>query len=384
MIKVKNLIKKLKNLVIKLNIYNYILLIKLLNKNLRVPLTGLKMESTIQLGLCCINTILRKKNIFSSRSIILKTFDTKGIDYLKEKIIQNLKDTLVMIEWNYKHGIHVFRLSSELFPHKSNPRAPEYTFDFAIELLQEIGKKAKKYNQRLTFHPGQYNVIGTPHKEAFEHTVSDLKYHADIFDIMDLDKNSVIVIHGGGVYLDKHKTKQRWCRQFHLLPENVQSRIVIENCEKNFSIVDCLEISDELNIPVVFDTHHYNCYKILHPDEEFQDPFYYIPEILETWKRRNIKPKFHVSQQGKGRLGHHSDYIDELPGYLLEIPKLYNVSIDIMIEAKMKEQAIFKLYNTYPQFKNVNIKGPSQEWVNKNVKDCLCCTNNSKTGPFKL
>ena len=69
---------------------------------------------------------------------------------------------------------------------------------------------------------------------------------------------------------------------------------------------------------------------------------------METWKKRNIKPKFHVSEQGKGKCGHHSDYIEKIPEYLLEIPDKYNIHIDIMIEAKMKEKAIFKLYDIYP------------------------------------
>jgi len=33
---------------------------------------------------------------------------------------------------------------------------------------------------------------------------------------------------------------------------------------------------------------------------------------------------------------------------LLEIPKKYGVDIDIMIEAKKKELAVFKLYKKYP------------------------------------
>ena len=74
----------------------------------------------------------------------------------------------------------------------------------------------------------------------------------------------------------------------------------------------------------------------------------YIPRILESWNKRNIKPKFHVSEQGTGRVGHHSDYIEELSEYLLSIPEKYNTNIDIMIEAKAKEKAIFKLYAKYP------------------------------------
>jgi len=312
--------------------------------------TKMSKNKPIQLGLCCLNTVLRTRKfpVFASRTMIIRSVKEKGIGQLKAKITQNLKDILTMMDWNEENGIKVFRLSSGLFPHKSNPKVEDYTFDFAIDLLKQIGEKSKLYNQRLTFHPGQYNVVGTPNKKAFEQTCADLKYHADVLDLMGLDNNSVMVVHGGGMYGDKEATKKRWCKQYKLLPENVQRRLVLENCEKCFSIKDCLDISREVNVPVVFDTHHFECYKLLHPDEKFGTAWVYIPLILETWKRRNIKPKFHVSEQGSGRCGHHSDYIEVIPNYLLKIPELFKTDIDIMIEAKMKEQAIFKLYKKYP------------------------------------
>lgn len=305
----------------------------------------------IQLGLCCLNITMResKPTVFSSRSMIVRTVKEKGVDYLKEKIIQNLKDTIKLMQWNEKNGIKVFRLSSNLFPHKSNPKVENYTFDFAVPYLILIGKLSKKLNQRLTFHPGQYNVVGTPNQKMFQQTICDLKYHADVLDLMRLDNNSVMVVHGGGLYGDKEKTIARWCEQYKQLPENVRNRLVLENCEKCFSIEDCLRISKKINIPVVFDTHHYECYNILHPENQMKPASEYIGEILDSWKRRGIKPKFHVSEQGSGRTGHHSDYIEEIPDYLMEIPEKYGVCIDIMIEAKKKELAIKKLYEKYPE-----------------------------------
>lgn len=332
-------------------------------------------NKSIQLGLCCMNTILRSQNppIFASRSIILKTFKEKGFEHLSKKIIDNLNDTITMMLWNEKHGIKVFRLSSELFPHKSNPLAPDYSLDFAKPLLKKIGDLSKKLNQRITFHPGQYNVIGTPNRETFEKTILDLKYHADVLDLMGVGKDSVIVIHGGGVYGDKKATIKRWCEQYGLLPDNVKRRLVLENCEKCFSVVDCLEISDIINIPVVFDTHHFECYKLLHPDEEFLEPDLYIHAVIDTWWRNDIKPKFHVSEQGSGKCGHHSDYIETIPEYLLEIPKKFDCDIDIMIEAKMKEQAIFKLYKKYPELNcRVNKVVPAMQWTKKFI-ECDCC-----------
>ena len=94
----------------------------------------------VQLGLCCLNTVLRaqKPTVFSSRKMIIKSVETHGIDALKQKIIQNLKDTLKLIDWNEENGIKVFRLSSELFPHKSNPKVEEYDFEFAKDLLKQV------------------------------------------------------------------------------------------------------------------------------------------------------------------------------------------------------------------------------------------------------
>ncbi len=344
-------------------------------------------NKSIQLGLCCINTHLRtqKPPIFASRSIILKTFNEKGFDYLKEKIIQNLEDVLKIMDYNELIGIKVYRLSSGMFPHKSNPKAPNYDLEFARDILKQIGDKSRQLNQRLTYHPGQYNVIGTPSKEVFKNTCLDLQYHADVLDMMELDQHSVMVIHGGGKYGDKEATRLRWCEQYKTLSESIKKRLVLENCEKNFSIQDCLDISNIINIPVVFDTHHFECYKLLHPDESFHSPEYYIPSILETWYKRGIKPKFHVSEQGSGKCGHHSDFIETIPNYLLEIPEKYGVDIDIMIEAKMKEQAILKLYTKYPQLncqvavdKSLFDKGPTSQWITTHIKDCDCCTYTTK------
>lgn len=349
-------------------------------------------NKSIQLGLCCINTYLRQQNppIYASRRMVIKTIQEKGIECLKEKIIQNLKDVLTIMDWNEQNGIKVYRLSSEMFPHKTNPRVESYSFDFAIPLLKEIGAKSKLLNQRLTFHPGQYNVLGTPNKSALESTINDLAYHADVLDLMELDQHSVMVIHGGGVYGNKNETIDRWCNQYNLLPLNVKKRLVLENCEKCFSIEDCLNISKRVKVPVVFDTHHYDCYKAMHPDELFKDPSEYIADILETWKCRNIKPKFHVSEQGKGRRGHHSDFVETIPSYLLNIPKKYNTDIDIMIEAKMKEQSIHHLYKKYPFLnckKDLNvtkINFPGAGWVKKHIKDCACCVKPTKQKKKKI
>jgi len=86
----------------------------------------------------------------------------------------------------------------------------------------------------------------------------------------------------------------------------------------------------------------------MHPDCKLDIADTYIDKILQTWSKRGIKPKFHVSEQGNGRTGHHSNYVEVLPQYMLDIPKKHNTHVDIMIEAKHKELAVFHLYKKYP------------------------------------
>jgi len=164
----------------------------------------------IQLGLCCLNTVLRTQNppVFCSRKMIIRTIKQKGIIALKQKIIQNVKDLYTMIKWNEKNGIKVMRISSEMFPHYSNSRVVSYSMDFVEPLLKEIGKYARSLNHRLTFHPGQYNVVGTPNEKYFQQTIRDLSYQTEVLDKMEMGKNSVMVVHGAVYMAIKKKPKR--------------------------------------------------------------------------------------------------------------------------------------------------------------------------------
>lgn len=315
----------------------------------------------IQLGLCCMNTKLRQQEIMCSRTMRLDTLKKQGLEELKRRARLNCVDLLTHLKWNAEHGIRVFRMSSDLFPHKSNPKAPDYTLDFVADLLTEAGQFARDTGQRLTFHPGQYNVVGTPKEDIFMKTKADLDYHAEVLDLMGCGIDSVMVVHAGGTYGDKEATKRRWIEGFKKMPDRVQRRLVLECCEHSFSVVDCLDVSrgwtddngdftEGCGVPVVLDTHHFDCYIKCHPKEKFKPMAHYIPMVLETWKKRGIKPKMHVSEQNpEKQLGAHSDLIKQIPDELMEIPALYGVNIDIMIEAKLKEQAIDVLYQIHPQ-----------------------------------
>lgn len=304
-------------------------------------------ESTprIRLGLCCINNRLRKQNIFCSRTLIARTYSKTRAS---ELVRQNLTDLQTLIEWNSKNGINHYRLSSDMFPRITDAELPleeRVSIRDYSQLLQHVGTMAKTTGHRITMHPGQYNQVGAVSQSVFDKTEEDLTVHADILDTMGLDDNAILTVHGGGTYGDKEASIRRWIEQFSELPTAVKRRLTIEHCERQYNIQDCLYIAEECHIPVIFDSHHFDCYNLIHGTDFVADD--YIPAVIESWRDR--KMVCHISEQKEGgRVGAHSDFIKNIPDYFLSIPELYGVSVDIEVEAKAKEDAIFTLYDKYP------------------------------------
>jgi len=302
------------------------------------------LRGRLRLGLCCINIELREQKIpvFCSRTCIRKNFT---VEKAKQLAIQNVRDIRKLIDWNSKNNIQCLRLSSDIFPHFTDKETESYTMEFALDELKRAGELANSLGHRIVMHPGQYNQVGSIDRNVFEKTVDDLSHHADILDTMGINDDGVLIVHGGGTYGDKKQTISRWIDQFDELPQKVKKRLVIENCERQYSINDCLDISERIGIPVVFDFHHYECFSLIYSTQ--QEKFERLaPRIIDTWGNKRVL--MHVSEQGCGKIGHHSDYIKSIPDSLFNVLEDYpDLHIDLEVEAKMKEKAIKRLYQKY-------------------------------------
>lgn len=310
------------------------------------------LRGKISLGLCCINETLRvnKPPVFCSRTCIRKNFT---IELAKERGLQNVKDIKTLIEWNRDNGIRCLRLSSDILPHFTDREVEKYDMDFISADLKIAGDLSNSLKHRIVMHPGQYNNVGAKDQKVIESTLNDLSHHADILDGMGIDNNGVLIVHGGGTYGDKESTTRRWIEQFDDLPRKVKNRLVLENCERQYNTRDCLEIARECKIPMIFDFHHYACWDIIHKEHKQESISDLAPEIIESWKDRQIL--MHVSEQGDGKTGHHSDYIENIPDELFNMIEDHNIHVDLEVEAKKKEKAINKLYKKYPElFSNVH------------------------------
>jgi len=272
----------------------------------------------------------------------------RGQRYLQEMGLANTRDIVKMLRWNEKYGIRFMRLSSEMFPFASHAEHGYKLEPFAAEALAEAGKVAGQLGHRLTTHPGQFTQLGSPRKEVITAAIRDLEYHAEMLSLLKLpeqqDRDAVMILHMGGTYGDKEATLDRFRENYKTVSQNVKNRLVLENDDVSWTVHDLLPICEELNIPMVLDYHHHN---ILFDDsvrEGTLDIIGLYDRIAKTWTRKNIRQKMHYSEQTSSAITprerrKHSARVRTLP----PCPN----DMDLMIEAKDKEQAVFELMRTF-------------------------------------
>ncbi len=310
------------------------------------------MGVRMNIGYACINMQLSYpqkyggqpkgvKPITTSRSMIKRTFLSKGVDYASELALANAMDLDKIIDWNILNGYNFFRITSGLAPWKSEYEWEDLKDIFRIKThLRSAGIKAKTHNLRITSHPGPFNVLTSPHPHVVDNCVKDLTMHGDVFDMLELTRTpyNKINIHIGGAYGDKESAMERFCKSFERLPDSVKSRLTVENDDKAtmYSVKDLYEgVYKRIGIPIVFDYHHH---KFCTGDLSEQQA---LEMAISTWPD-GITPATHYSESRRDeqkddtiRVQAHSDYVyDKI--------ETYGNEIDVMVEAKAKELAVQK------------------------------------------
>jgi len=292
----------------------------------------------INIGYCCINHTLNEQGTTTGRAMRKATFEAKGIKYASQLALENTKDLLKILLWNADNGVKVFRMGSGIFPWGSeynNTSLPDF-FEIA-STLRMCGNFAKATGQRITAHPDHFVKLGSDKQKVVDNSIKDLELHSEVFDLMGLDASpyNAINIHVGMNFSEE--TAQRWIDNFRKLSPNLQARMVVENDDKesSFSIIQLFTyLHTELGIPLTFDYFHHQ----FHSDGlTTQD----AAELAAgTWPE-GITPLFHYSEskninenvQGNPRA--HADYvfsrIDD-----------FGLTLDVDLEAKAKELALFK------------------------------------------
>jgi UV DNA damage endonuclease len=293
----------------------------------------------MNLGYACINMELSTQGISTNRGMVKRTFKAKGVEYAGEIAEKNLVDLLKVLEWNFSKGVKVYRMSSCLFPWMTDYEFTDLkNYERVKDLCKEIGEYSSKTEQRLSFHPGHYDILASPSDSVVANSLNDLNKHAQIMDMMGLraDWYNVINIHVGGAYGDKEAAMKRFCQNFSKLQESARKRLTVENDDKGsmYSVEDLYNgIHEVVGIPIVFDYHHHSLRSGGLSEEEA------IKLAAKSWPT-GIKQLTHYSsskkiyEDAKSNPQAHADHVyDKIEQYGLEI--------DIEVEAKLKEVAVF-------------------------------------------
>ena len=292
----------------------------------------------VRLGYVALSKAL--DDVTTSSTITYTNYINKN--YNTSKLLEitknNLDSLYEIIKYNVKNNFHFYRLTSKLVPLATHDKVD---FDYITPLLDEykkIGKLINDNNIRVDTHPDQYAVLNSMDSKIVKNTVEILEYHYKIMDALGI-KDKIIILHVGSSACGKKASITRFINNFNKLPDHIKKCIAVENDDKVYNIKDVLELCHKINVPMVLDYHHFIC------NNEKEDINDYLKEIIDTWNGK--LPKMHFSSPKsklKKEFRSHSDYINkECFIKFINILKKQDKDIDIMLEAKAKDDAVSRL-----------------------------------------
>jgi UV DNA damage endonuclease len=276
-----------------------------------------------------------------------------AIQKLERIAVSNLENCFRLLKHNKGNGVSFFRFSSKLIPLANHDELTEWNYMRPLkDKLKEIGDFLEGNPMRVDFHPDHFVVLTSSKPEIINPTIKTLRMHYALLKGMGVNPEHRCVIHVGGAYNDKDQALEQFIHNFGLLPQGIQQMIMLENDDTTFSLHNTLYLCEKLSIPLVFDYHHY-----LAHHEEGENWEEHWERVIGTWKYSKLPLKMHISSpRDETDFRAHADYID--PSMFMDFLTKIKGSvdhIDCMIEAKQKDNALFKLLKDMAKYPEVEV-----------------------------
>ena len=284
----------------------------------------------MKIGYPCIN---RSIDCIGDRTFRLKSYSEER---LIETVDNNLNCLVEMLKYNIKNNLLFFRISSDLVPFASHPVCKFNWQKHYKNKFEEVGEIIKNNDIRISMHPDQFIVLNSKKEDVVIRSIAELKYHAEILDLMKLDKTAKIQLHIGGGYGDKPESLKRFIKNYKNLDNSIKNRLVIENDDRIFSFKDCAFVSEKTKIPILFDVFHHS---ILNNNETIKNS---LEKQNKTWEKNDGIPMLDYSSQKIGfKPGSHTESI-VIEDFKKFLKKSQPYDFDIMLEIKDKEKSAKK------------------------------------------
>ncbi len=271
---------------------------------------------------------------------------------------QSLEFLCAILEHAARNDIRMYRMATQLAPYASHPELPQF-HDQVRECEQELaraGALARELDIRLSTHPGQYTVLNSERPGVRAAAVAELEVQAALLDAMGLGPEAVAVVHVGGTAGGTQAALDRFLEGFELLSERARARVVVENDDRSFALVDVLSLAERAGVRIVWDVLHHRCLDPARISDRDA-----LAVAIATWPAGQT-PKIHFSsprldvEERRVRVGRrverrlvlpqlraHADLIDPIgfEAFLRAAPA--GRDFDVMLEAKAKDLALLRL-----------------------------------------
>jgi UV DNA damage endonuclease len=327
----------------------------------------------IRFGYACNNMFLGEQGIRTGRTMIDRKFQIGGLQLASDIALANARDLLTILKWNEQNGIRLFRLGSELFPRWNHYELHDLPgIEEIAKHLRAAGDFAKLHGHRITTHPGPFHILGSPDAKVVDNSLVSLERHSELFDLMGFAPSfeNKINIHVGATYNDKPGTIARWLHNYERLSDSCRARLVIENDDKAsmYSVRDLYEmLHTQVGIPITFDYWHHT----FNTGDLTEREAFFLAR--ETWDKHGVTQCTHYSESRRREaqtliermFEHHGISLENIAqwptfhkqykeftkikeqahaDFILSTPDTYGVNaVDIMVEAKAKEQALMRI-----------------------------------------
>ncbi|MCP6762967.1 MAG: UV DNA damage repair endonuclease UvsE [Fischerella sp. CENA71] len=282
------------------------------------------------LGLVCITFSKQVRFRTITRTRYLQLSEEQRVSTLKELYRDNLQRLDGALTFCQQYNIRLYRMSSGLFP------LSDWEDEVGAGVLEEmsgdlskIGQRANQLGIRMVLHPDQYVVLSSDSPQVVTTSIKILERHARTLDLLGLPRSSwsLMNIHGG-----KSQRVEQLVEVISLLPENIKSRLTLENDEYAYSASEILEVCQRAGVPLVFDAHHHICHENL---DSYDHPS--VTEMFYAAQQTWTNPEWQLVHISNGEEAFndrkHSDLITAMPS-------VYHQAPWIEVEAKHKEEAI--------------------------------------------
>ena len=291
-----------------------------------------------------------------SHSLTFKEFskyeNNKGLDLLTKRIKLNFKNFEKVLKYNHDNKIKFYRMTHTMFPLLTHPSININYKEVFKEDFKRLKEKINKYNIRIDTHPDEFCLLTSDKDIVTNNSIDILKFHLEIFKLLGI--NGRCVLHIGSSKPTKEEALNRFKDNFNKLSNELKSLIILENDDKTYTVSDTLSLCEELKIPMVLDYHHFICN---HDKNEKINKL--LPRIIKTWDNTNLNPKMHFSTSlNSKQKRNHSTYLNyNFFIKFLKLLKPLNTDIDIMLEAKGRDEALFRLIRQLKFYKDFKVKG---------------------------